>query len=139
MTSDKEYVVEAIRGRRSKNDTIQYLIKWEGWPETSNTWEDESNLSDGCQTLIADYLKKLYEERENQRRVKVLIEKQEKRERKERKPVRITGHQKHHDSVRFNILLRSGKTKRYSLEKARKKVPELLIDYLEGISVFKLA
>ena len=81
----------------------------------------------------------MYEEKENQRRVKELIEKQEKRERKQRKPVKITGHQMHRDSIRFNVQLRSGKTKRYSLDKARKKVPALLIDYIESISVFKLA
>jgi hypothetical protein len=34
----EEYEVEAIRGRRVHEGSLEYLIKWKGWPEKSNEW-----------------------------------------------------------------------------------------------------
>ena len=31
--TDTEYVVEDIRDRREVNGRVQYLVKWDGWPE----------------------------------------------------------------------------------------------------------
>jgi hypothetical protein len=54
-TRKKMYCVEAIRDkriRRSKHgrETIEFLIKWKGYPESENTWEGET-------TLGAEYFK----------------------------------------------------------------------------------
>jgi hypothetical protein len=37
--SDEEYIVEKIVGKRTKGDTIEYQLKWEGYSEKENTWE----------------------------------------------------------------------------------------------------
>lgn len=38
------FVVERIEGRKEINGTMFYLVKWDGWPQSHNTWEPESNL-----------------------------------------------------------------------------------------------
>jgi hypothetical protein len=38
------YEVEDIRASRKKGTRTEYLIKWQGWAEASNTWESPSNI-----------------------------------------------------------------------------------------------
>ncbi|WCJ27677.1 Chromo domain-containing protein LHP1 [Euphorbia peplus] len=45
------FEIEAIRRKRSRKGQLQYLIKWRGWPETSNTWEPLENLM-SCSDVI---------------------------------------------------------------------------------------
>lgn len=55
MTSSSEenvYEVEKIVEDRVKNGKRQYLIKWVGYPESENTWENEDNI------LSSDLIKK---------------------------------------------------------------------------------
>ena len=56
-----EYKVEAILQKRRQAGKTQYLIKWEGYDESDNTWEPIENLA-GCEDMIADF-----NEREKQR------------------------------------------------------------------------
>ena len=56
-----EYKVEAILQKRRQAGKTQYLIKWEGYDESDNTWEPIENLA-GCEDRIADF-----NEREKQR------------------------------------------------------------------------
>ncbi len=40
-----EYEVQAILNRRfTKNDNIQYFVKWVGWAHEHNTWQPLENL-----------------------------------------------------------------------------------------------
>lgn len=50
-----EYDVEAIRARRKnpKTGLFEYLVKWENYPESQNTWEPIDNLK--CPDLIAAF------------------------------------------------------------------------------------
>lgn len=49
-----EYSVEAIRKKRlNKDGIVEYLIKWQDYPESANTWEPIDNLS--CPELIAKF------------------------------------------------------------------------------------
>lgn len=50
-----EYEVEAIVGKRvsKKKGTVRYLIRWKGWDESGDTWEDADNLN--CAELIKKY------------------------------------------------------------------------------------
>lgn len=52
---EEEYNVEAIRGKRknSKTGLLEYLIKWENYPESANTWEPVDNLK--CPDLICKF------------------------------------------------------------------------------------
>ena len=52
--SQKEYEVESVVGERIKGGRKQYLIRWKGYDDASNTWEDVDNLN--CDELI-DYFK----------------------------------------------------------------------------------
>lgn len=56
------YNVEEIRARRINSSTgvLEYLIKWENYPETANTWEPSDNLN------CPDALKR-FEEREKEK------------------------------------------------------------------------
>ncbi|ORX79111.1 chromo-domain-containing protein [Basidiobolus meristosporus CBS 931.73] len=49
------YVVEKVVNHRKRKGKTQYLLKWKGYPEEENTWEDEENLF--CHELIEKYLK----------------------------------------------------------------------------------
>ena len=37
-------IVEKIVNKRSRNEWIEYLIKWQGYSIKENTWEPEKNL-----------------------------------------------------------------------------------------------
>lgn len=51
-----EYEVERLINHRLKSGRLQYLIKWKGYPETENSWEDEDCLN--CPELVAEYHKR---------------------------------------------------------------------------------
>ena len=49
------HTVERIVNKRRQNGRNEYLIKWEGYLATDNTWEPENNMH--CDQLIAEYEK----------------------------------------------------------------------------------
>lgn len=52
-TNEDEYVVEkVVKHRKSKRGT-EYFVKWEGYNESDNTWEHESNVY--CEELLKEY------------------------------------------------------------------------------------
>lgn len=53
--SVEEYAVEAIRKKRTnpKTGLVEYLIKWENYPESDNTWEPQEHLK--CPEIIARF------------------------------------------------------------------------------------
>ncbi|KAK9760188.1 Chromobox protein 3, variant 2 [Basidiobolus ranarum] len=53
--SKEVYVVEKVVNHRKRGGKTQYFLKWKGYPEEDNTWEDEDNLF--CHELIEAYLK----------------------------------------------------------------------------------
>ncbi|RKP25845.1 hypothetical protein SYNPS1DRAFT_28431 [Syncephalis pseudoplumigaleata] len=50
------YEVEAIVGSRKRKGRQQYLIKWKGYPDEENTWEDVNNVH--AEDLVEDYWRK---------------------------------------------------------------------------------
>ena len=45
------YVVEYICGHRENADGVEeYWIKWEGYPDTENTWQTREDLDDDPET-----------------------------------------------------------------------------------------
>ena len=54
---NNEYYVEAVRDKKIVNGEVYYLIKWDGYPESSDTWEPKENL-ENIQNLIQDFEKK---------------------------------------------------------------------------------
>lgn len=63
--AEDEYTVEAIRSKRisPKTKNWEYLIKWENYPESANTWEPIEHLN--CPEII----QKFEEEFKNKKRV----------------------------------------------------------------------
>lgn len=51
------YEIETIRRRRRRQNQIQYLVKWRGWPESANTWEPEENLK-ACSDFVEAFEKR---------------------------------------------------------------------------------
>jgi len=49
--SKEHYSVERIVKKRVRGDRVQYLLKWAGYTDEDNTWEDAENLV-GCQKLL---------------------------------------------------------------------------------------
>ncbi|KAH7548622.1 reverse transcriptase [Bipolaris maydis] len=49
-----EYMVEAVKDLRKIGRQWKYLVKWQGWPDSQNTWEPEENLTN-CKELIRAY------------------------------------------------------------------------------------
>jgi Chromo (CHRromatin Organisation MOdifier) domain len=46
IDGEEEYKVEQIRSHQTwgRHKTLQYLIKWKGYPESNNTWEDANQI-----------------------------------------------------------------------------------------------
>jgi hypothetical protein len=62
-TDDRQFIVERLVGERvrrvGKRKIVQYLVKWEGYPENENTWEDETDVHDDLIKAFAEQ-KSLY-------------------------------------------------------------------------------
>jgi hypothetical protein len=52
--SEEEYVVEKIIGKRTRGNTVEYKIKWEGYSEEECTWEPFKNLKH-LEDMIEEY------------------------------------------------------------------------------------
>lgn len=54
--SEEEFKVEKIIDKRkTKRGKIEYLIKWEGYPDEDNTWEPEDNCE--CKERMEEFEK----------------------------------------------------------------------------------
>ena len=57
--SGTSYIIERIVNHRPATEdknSFEYLVKWEGWPDTDNTWEPEYCL-DGAKGMLNTYKK----------------------------------------------------------------------------------
>jgi hypothetical protein len=52
--SEDEYIVEKVVDKRIIGGEIEYLIKWEGYDSSENTWEPPENL-DNIGNLIQEF------------------------------------------------------------------------------------
>jgi Chromo (CHRromatin Organisation MOdifier) domain len=41
---DRQFLVERLVRKRVRGKRVQYLVKWQGYPENENTWEDEKDI-----------------------------------------------------------------------------------------------
>ena len=51
---ENEFEVEDIITHRVVNNGTEYLVKWLGYPDSENTWEPDTNLTN-CRQLLAQY------------------------------------------------------------------------------------
>ncbi|KAF0711215.1 chromobox protein 3-like [Aphis craccivora] len=56
-SSNREYRVEKILHKRIKAGHIEYLLKWHGYNEFSNSWEPKTNLTT-LELYTCEYLQK---------------------------------------------------------------------------------
>jgi len=65
---EEEYSVEKILDKRTKGGKVEYLIKWEGYPDSENTWEPQDNLD--CPEIISAFEAKRGKKEEPKKRKK---------------------------------------------------------------------
>jgi hypothetical protein len=54
VQEDNVFEVEKILAHRTSNNGKEYLIKWLGYPDSDNTWEPDTNLTN-CRQHLAKY------------------------------------------------------------------------------------
>lgn len=55
---ETSYLIEDVVGHKKVGKVIKYLVKWQGYPEDENTWENHSNIVKPAAGLIKNYLSK---------------------------------------------------------------------------------
>jgi len=53
-SKEENFTVEKIVKKRVRGGKTQYLLKWAGFSEADNSWEDADNLV-GCQDLLNEF------------------------------------------------------------------------------------
>ena len=54
IQEDNVFEVEKILAHRTRNNGKEYLVKWLGYPDSDNTWEPDTNLTN-CQQRLQKY------------------------------------------------------------------------------------
>jgi hypothetical protein len=54
VQEDNVFEVEEILAHRTNDNGKEYLVKWLGYPDSDNTWEPDTNLTN-CQQLVRKY------------------------------------------------------------------------------------
>jgi len=49
---EQEYEVQKIVDKRGKGKSLQYMVKWKGYPDSDNTWENPDDLPDNLIDLF---------------------------------------------------------------------------------------
>jgi hypothetical protein len=57
----KVYRVEKIKAHVEKEESVMFLVKWKGYK--TETWEEEENFDEEEDLLLAQYWKKVYNEK----------------------------------------------------------------------------
>lgn len=57
LESEGLYLVEKIVGKRVRNGHVEYLIKWQNYSSSENTWEPIENLN--CPILVVEFENRL--------------------------------------------------------------------------------
>jgi hypothetical protein len=55
----KMFVFEKIVSKRKKNNKVEYLVKWQGYPASENTWEPRTSLIKDIPESIKEFEKGL--------------------------------------------------------------------------------
>jgi hypothetical protein len=63
-SEEKEiYNVEKILAERGEGDNVEFLVRWEGYPDERSTWEPRENFLQGdalqkvCRSKVVAYLR----------------------------------------------------------------------------------
>jgi hypothetical protein len=54
VNAEEEYEVERVLDSRIFRSKLQYLVKWEGWDTSENTWRPKNDLRN-CQRLVEEF------------------------------------------------------------------------------------
>ncbi|CAF1618438.1 unnamed protein product [Rotaria sp. Silwood1] len=66
INEDARFEIERIVDKRYRNDHVEYLIKWRGYPDSQNTWEPSSNIEGAQESeLLAEY--EIYNKQQQQK------------------------------------------------------------------------
>ena len=57
VEGEPEWEVEKILDAKFVHGSLKYLVKWLGWPDTENSWQDEIDLENAPE-IIADFYKR---------------------------------------------------------------------------------
>ena len=59
QNQQKMFIVEKLVDKRKNKNKIEYLVKWEGYPTSKNTWEPRTSLNQTIPQIIKDFEKGL--------------------------------------------------------------------------------
>ena len=55
----EEYIIKEIKDHRQLGDETEYLVRWEGWDSSSNSWAHESEFNEHALELVQAYWQRL--------------------------------------------------------------------------------
>ena len=70
---DQEYIVEKIVKHKKKATHYSYLIKWEGYPDSQNTWEPDENIPHEIKKQYWDEIKNKKRFKQEKKKTDVVV------------------------------------------------------------------
>lgn len=145
VMTEEEYEVEAIRDYRIHRGKEQFYVKWKGYNEEDNSWENVSNLF--CDFLINKYRKENKEKIEKIKSQSKQFKDENKKTKDQSKPNKEENKKSKNQSRRIvKAVLKDNSIKyifeqgseKYSLtsDKANDVEQHLIISYLESNCAF---
>ncbi|ODM95307.1 Chromobox protein 5 [Orchesella cincta] len=135
---EKKFIVQKILDKKTMKRKVHYLVKWQGYPASQNTWELQETLRTDVPDLVNEFESKTKKGAATSESEPVRRGRGRPRVEPVEETVRVVDADRDsEDESLYYVIDRRGVKTRLSAEEARTNYPLALIDFYEQIVEFE--